>query len=130
MTTIEKVGALLKVKPEQMVKTLIYVADERPVAVLIRGDHEANEAKIKKHLKCSQLEMATEEIIEKVTGGPLGFSGPVGLKGIRIIADRDIKGMADFVTGANKTTIGKITIDVYLSEIYTNALISLILFLE
>ncbi|MEE8317881.1 MAG: proline--tRNA ligase [Candidatus Omnitrophota bacterium] len=100
--TIEKVGTLLKVRPEQMVKTLIYVADKKPVAVLIRGDHEANEAKIKKHLKCSQLEMATEEIIKKVTGGPLGFSGPVGLKGIRIIADRDIKGMADFVTGANK----------------------------
>jgi len=100
--TIEKVGALLKVKPEQMVKTLIYVADKKPIAVLIRGDHEANEAKIKKHLKCSQLEMATGEVIKKITGGPLGFSGPVGLKGIRIIADRDIKGMADFVTGANK----------------------------
>ncbi len=102
VSTIEKVGALLKTKPEQMVKTLIYVADEKPVAVFIRGDHEANEAKIKKCLGCNHLEMATEDVIKKATGGPLGFSGPVGLKDIRIIADQYIKGMANFVTGANK----------------------------
>jgi len=85
-----------------MVKTLIYVADRKEVAVLIRGDHEANEAKIKKYLGCHHLEMASEDVIKKVTGGPLGFSGPVGLKGIRIIADNSIKGLGNFVTGANK----------------------------
>jgi len=102
VSTIEKVGALLKTKPEQMVKTLVYVADEKPVAVLIRGDHEANEAKIKKHLGCAHLEMATEDVIRKATGGPLGFSGPVGLQNVQIIADHYIKGIANFVTGANK----------------------------
>jgi prolyl-tRNA synthetase len=102
VSTIEKVGAFLKVKPSEMVKTLIYAADDKPVAVLIRGDHEANEAKIKKHLKSSKLEMATEDLIKKVTGGPLGFSGPVGLKEVRVIADNSIKGMVNFVTGANK----------------------------
>jgi len=102
VSTIEKVSVLLKAKPDQMIKTLVYVADEKPVAILIRGDHEANEAKIKKHLGCSHLEMATEDVIKKATGGPLGFSGPVGLKDILIIADQHIKGMADFVTGANK----------------------------
>lgn len=101
-STIEKVGALLKVKPEQMIKTLIYMADEEPVAVLIRGDHEANEAKIKRYLKCIKLEMAAEDVIKKATGGPLGFSGPVGLKGVRVIADDSIKEAINFVTGANK----------------------------
>ena len=100
--TIEKVGEFLKVKPEEMVKTLIYMADEKPAAVLIRGDHEANEAKIKKYLKCAKLEMAAEEVIKKVTGGPLGFSGPVGLKDVRLICDNSIQGMVNFVTGANK----------------------------
>jgi prolyl-tRNA synthetase len=102
VSTIEKVSKLLKAKPEQMVKTLIYVADRKPLAILIRGDHEANEAKIKRYLKCAELEMAQEEIIKNVTGGPLGFSGPVGLKDVRIIADFAIKDMANFVTGANK----------------------------
>ncbi|MFC1621721.1 proline--tRNA ligase [Candidatus Omnitrophota bacterium] len=101
VSTIEKVGALLKVKPEEMIKTLIYMADEEPVAVLVRGDHEANEAKIKKFLKCAKLEMASEDIIKKTTGGPMGFSGPVGLN-IRIAADHSIKGMVGFVAGANK----------------------------
>ena len=102
VSTIEKVGEFLKVKPDEMVKTLVYVADGKPVAVLIRGDHEANEAKIKKYLKAGTLYMATEDIIKKATGGPLGFSGPVGLKDIEIIADNAIKGMVDFVAGANK----------------------------
>ena len=102
VSTIEKVGEFLKVKPEQMIKTLIYLADEKPVAVLIRGDHEANEAKIKKFLKCAKLEMAAEEVIKKVTGGPIGFSGPVGLKDSRLIGDNSIQGMVNFVTGANK----------------------------
>lgn len=100
--TIEKVGHLLKVRPDEMVKTLIYCADEKPAAVLIRGDHEANEAKIKKYLKCARLEMANEDVIKKVTGGPMGFSGPSGLKDVRIIADNSIKSMVNFVTGANK----------------------------
>lgn len=102
VSTIDKVSVFLKVKPEQMIKTLIYVADDKPVAVLIRGDHEANEAKIKKYLNCGNLEMATEDVIRKVTGGPLGFSGPVGIKDLRIIADNSIKGMPNFITGANK----------------------------
>jgi len=102
VTTIEKVGQLLKVRPDQMVKTLIYVAGEKPVAVLIRGDHEANEAKIKKILKCQNLEMADEDVINKVTGGPIGFSGPCGLKDARVIADNSVKTMVNFVTGANR----------------------------
>ena len=110
VSTIEKVGEFLKVKSEQMVKTLIYLADKKPVAILIRGDYEANEAKIKKFLKCVKLEMASEEVIKKVTGGPIGFSGPVGLTDSRggyktlpyIIADNAVKNMVNFVTGANK----------------------------
>ncbi len=99
--TIEKVGEILKKRPSEMVKTLVYLADDVPVAVLIRGDHEANEAKIKKYLKCSKLEMAPGDVIKQSTGGPLGFSGPVGIK-LRIIADNAIKNMTNFVTGANK----------------------------
>ncbi|MDP2981187.1 MAG: proline--tRNA ligase, partial [Candidatus Omnitrophota bacterium] len=102
VATIEKVGHLLKVRPDEMVKTLIYAADEKPVAILIRGDHDANEAKIKKFLKCQKLEMASEDVIKKVTGGPMGFSGPSGLKDAKIIADNSIKGIVNFVTGANK----------------------------
>ncbi|MBN2452916.1 MAG: proline--tRNA ligase [Candidatus Omnitrophica bacterium] len=102
ITTIEKVSELLKVGPEKLVKTLIYKADGNVVAVLLRGDHEANETKIKNYLKAVSLELADAKTIEDVTRAPVGFSGPVGLRNARIIADIAVQGMANFITGANK----------------------------
>lgn len=102
VSTIEKVSQLLKITPENMVKTLIYTADDKPVAVLVRGDHEVNEAKLKRYLKCEQLALADEKTIQAATGGPLGFSGPVGLKGARIVSDFSVGEPVNFVTGANK----------------------------
>lgn len=100
VTTAVEVSGFLKVKPEQLIKTLIYVADQEPVAVLIRGDHEANETKIKNHLKVKALELADEETVKKITGGPIGFSGPVRLS-VKIYADNSVKNVQNAVVGAN-----------------------------
>ncbi len=102
VTTIEKVSALLNVAPEKLVKTLIYKADDAVVALLLRGDHEAHETKLKNYLKCTVLELADPKTIEEVTHAPVGFSGPVRLHGARVIADNAVRGMVNFVTGANK----------------------------
>ncbi|MFA6141830.1 MAG: proline--tRNA ligase [Candidatus Omnitrophota bacterium] len=102
ITTIEKVAELLKAEPARLVKTLIYKADDKVVALLIRGDIDANEAKLANYLKCGHLELADAKTIENSTGAPVGFSGPVGLKNIRIVADYSIKDMVNFITGANK----------------------------
>ncbi len=112
ITTVEKVSALLKVGPEKLVKTLIYKADGKPVAVLVRGDRDANETKLKNYLGCEKLEMADAKTIEEVTRGPLGFSGPVALKGVRIVADAGVKEMSNFVTGANKRDAHLINVNV------------------
>jgi prolyl-tRNA synthetase len=101
--TVEQVCKFLNVPPEQLIKTLIYVADGKPVAILIRGDHEANENKIKRHLKFGKLELADAAVIEKVTGAPVGFAGPVHLKEtIPVYADYAAAGVVNGVTGANK----------------------------
>jgi prolyl-tRNA synthetase len=101
-STIEQVSAFLKCQPQDLIKTLIYMADGQPIAVLIRGDREANEGKIRRARKAEKLELATPEVIEKVTGAPVGFSGPVGMtQKIPILADRDIQHMANAVVGAN-----------------------------
>ncbi len=102
ITTIEKVAALLKVEPSRLVKTLLYRADDKVVALLIRGDYDANEVKLKNYLKCGALGLADQKTIEEATGAPVGFSGPVGLRNARIVADNSVKGMVNFVTGANK----------------------------
>lgn len=99
--TIEDVSAFLSISPDRLVKTLIYSADNKTVAVLVRGDHEINEAKLKNILKADQLEMASQDMVQSITGAPVGFAGPVGLS-IKIIADNDIKEMVNFVTGGNR----------------------------
>jgi prolyl-tRNA synthetase len=99
--TIEEVCGFLSVGPESVVKTLIFSADGKPVAVLIRGDHEVNEAKVRNYLGCDTLELADEEMIRKATGSPRGFAGAVGVK-TRVIADHSLLGMVDCVMGANR----------------------------
>lgn len=102
VTTIEKVAELLKVEPTRLVKTLIYKADGKKVALLLRGDFEANDTKLKNYLKCESLELADAKVIEEATGAPVGFSGPVCLRETRIVADESVRGMVNFITGANK----------------------------
>lgn len=99
-TSIEQVSRMLKCQPQQMIKTLIYLADEQPVAVLIRGDHEANEGKIRRALGATDVALADEATIEEVTDAPVGFAGPVGIN-CRVIADHDIPLIHNAVTGAN-----------------------------
>jgi prolyl-tRNA synthetase len=102
-TTIEQVSNLLGCQPTEMIKTLIYTADGKPIAVLVRGDHEASEAKVRRAVGARKLELAPREVIERVTGAPVGFAGPVGLKeNIPIWADRSVRGMRNAVTGANR----------------------------
>ncbi len=99
--SIEAVCNFLKCQPQQMIKTLIYVADGQPVAVLIRGDHEANEGKLRRALQAETVELADEATIRQVTGAPVGFAGPVGLN-CRVIADHDVPAIENAVTGANE----------------------------
>jgi prolyl-tRNA synthetase len=100
--TIQDLTTFLSARPDQMVKTLIFQVDGRPVAVLVRGDHEINPVKLKNLLGADVVEMADEETIRRVSGAPIGFAGPVGLKGIEIIADFAVQGMVNFIAGANE----------------------------
>ena len=99
--TIEEVSAFLKVSPQQIVKTLIFNADGKPCAVLIRGDQEVNEIKVKNYLGATELALADDEMIMKATGAPRGFAGAVGIK-TRVIADYSMMNRGNMVTGANK----------------------------
>ena len=101
--TIEEVSSFLHVNPQDVVKTLIFNADDKPVAVLVRGDGEINPIKLKNYLGCNTLEMATEEMIYNVTGSTKGFAGARGIKA-EIIADYSLieLAMGNFVMGANR----------------------------
>jgi prolyl-tRNA synthetase len=99
--TIDEVSAFLNVSPQQIVKTLIFNADGKPCAVLIRGDQDVNEIKVKNYLGAAELELADDEMIMKATGAPRGFAGAVGIK-VQVIADYSIMNLVNLVTGGNQ----------------------------
>lgn len=101
MRTIEAIVNFLKVSPSDLIKTLIYVADGKPMAVLLPGDRELNEHKLARVLKGASLAMADDAVIAQVTGSPVGFAGPVGLN-IPIYADHNLRGRKGAITGGNR----------------------------
>ena len=83
-------------------KSLIYKVDEEFVLAMVRGDRIINEVKLQKLLKAKQIELAGAEDVRRITSADVGFAGPIGVN-IKIIVDNEIKGMRNFVVGANKT---------------------------
>jgi len=100
--TVEEVTKFLKIDPSRLVKTLLYTAGGQTVAVLIRGDHDANEIKIRRVLGVTEVELAAQPVVETLTGAPVGFAGPIGLKGVRVIADHAVKTARNAVVGGNQ----------------------------
>jgi prolyl-tRNA synthetase len=100
--SVEEVAAFLGVATDRLVKTLILETDKgETVGVLLRGDRELNAVKLCRLLDCNWAELAPEETVLRVTGAPSGFAGPVGLQ-LRLLADLEVEGMADFIVGANE----------------------------
>jgi prolyl-tRNA synthetase len=115
--TIAEVSALLKRPAQDFIKTLIYMADGRAVAILVRGDHDINEIKLKAYLNtqtplaCAELALASDEAVGAATRAPVGFIGPMGLT-IPVYADLSVRGMVNAVTGANKNHTHAINVNV------------------
>ena len=101
--SIDDVAAFLQIEEEQMVKTLLFMADGEPVVVLLVGNDQVNDVKLKNHLGANFLEPATEADTNRVFGANFGSLGPVGLADdVRIIADRKVQNVANVVVGANE----------------------------
>jgi len=99
--TIEEVANFVGVPANQTLKAVFYSSDTEIVFVVIRGDLDVNETKVKNLLKCSELRLATENEV-KAAGLVAGSASPIGIKGIKIVADDSINSGSNFVAGANK----------------------------
>ncbi len=102
LKTIEEISTHFKIPKEKMVKTLLYIGDGKPLTAMVTGESELNEGKLRRLADVKVLRMATAQEIEKFTGAPVGFTGPVDLKGIPIYGDWDVEASSDWVTGANQ----------------------------
>ena len=103
-TTCEQVAELLGIPLQSTVKLLALMSGTTLNILLLRGDHSLNETKVNKLTDLSDFRFATEDEIRASFNCPPGFLGPVGIdrKKIRVIADRTVAAMSDFIVGANK----------------------------
>jgi len=103
-TTCEQVAELLNVPLQRTVKLIALMANDAMCILLLRGDHNLNEVKVSKLPGLADFRFATEQEIRTFFNCPPGFLGPVGIDrtSARIIADRTVTAMSDFVVGSNK----------------------------
>ncbi|MBE7050151.1 MAG: proline--tRNA ligase [Ruminococcaceae bacterium] len=100
--TIEELVEFLGTDAKSFAKTLLYNADGKIVAVMVRGDREVNETKLANYLGAIDLEMASPEEVFEATNAQVGFAGPVGIK-VDVLVDSEVSLMKNFVVGANET---------------------------
>jgi prolyl-tRNA synthetase len=103
--TIEQLSTLLKVQPQQIAKTLIYMADGQPVAVVIRGDLAVNDVKLGNVLNSNELRLASEDEVRNIAGVGPGFIGPCELKVARVLVDRSLQGQTNMVMACNEPDV-------------------------
>ena len=103
VATISELADYLQIAEDQLVKTLFMIADGEPVMLLVRGDYEVNEVKVKNYLQAGELRLATEEEAQQYLGAPFGSLGPVDVgEEVKIIADEWVTDMANIVVGGNE----------------------------
>lgn len=101
--TISAVAKLLDVPETQTIKSMLYVADEQPVMVLVRGDYDVNDVKLKNYLGADFLDMATDDQAKKYLGADFGSLGPVGVsEDVKILADQRVVNIKNAVVGADE----------------------------
>jgi len=100
--TIEDVARFLNKETTNFVKTLIYKADNKIVACLVRGNRDVNETKLRKILEVNEIELADSKTVKDITSASVGFAGPIGLD-IPVYMDYEVAHMKNFIVGANQT---------------------------
>jgi prolyl-tRNA synthetase len=108
--TIEQVAAHLKSEASQLIKTIIYLADGRPIAALVPGDRDVNEPKLRRAVGCADLAMADDKTIVEATGAPVGFAGPIGLS-MPLYADESLRDARGLAAGANRPDTHLLNVD-------------------
>ena len=102
--TIEEIAAFFGKDAKKFAKTILFNADGKIVAVMVRGDREINEVKVANAIgEVNSLELASNEEVQNATGAVVGFAGPIGIKADILLVDEEVANMYNFIAGANKT---------------------------
>jgi prolyl-tRNA synthetase len=102
MVSIEQVAEYVGTTPERMLKCVLYVVKGEPLAVFVPGYREVSEAKLERVVGTPDFHPMREDERELYPSITAGFVGPVGLGGVRIVFDREVRGSSGLVCGANR----------------------------
>jgi prolyl-tRNA synthetase len=100
--SIEEVSSFLNVSNEECIKSLLFKIDDKHVLVLVRGDHEVNDIKLKNLFSAASAELASPEETRSILGCSVGSLGPIGAKDVEIVADHGVEAVVNGVCGANE----------------------------
>jgi prolyl-tRNA synthetase len=100
--TIEEVSSFLNVEEKDCIKSLLFKVDDRFVLVLVRGDHEVNDIKLKNYYGAANVELADTNTTKEVLGCSVGSLGPIGVDGVEVLADHAVEAIVNGVCGANE----------------------------
>jgi prolyl-tRNA synthetase len=100
--TIEEVSSYLNVESKDCIKSLLFKVDDRYVLVLVRGDHDVNDIKLKNHFEASVVELADTKTTKEVLDCSVGSLGPVGVDSVEVIADNAVQAVVNGICGANE----------------------------
>ena len=102
--TIEEVANFFNADEKRFAKTMLFNADGKIVAVMVRGDREINEVKVTNEIgEVSNLDFASPEEVFNATEALIGFAGPIGIKVDMLLVDEEVANMYNFIAGANET---------------------------
>lgn len=100
--TIEEVSSFLDVEEKDCIKSLLFKVDDRFVLVLVRGDHEVNDIKLKNYYGAATVELADTNTTKEILGCSVGSLGPIGVDGVEVLADLAVEAIVNGVCGANE----------------------------
>lgn len=101
--TIEELVKFFNISAKKIAKTIIYKADEKTVAVVVRGDREVNEVKVVNAIGGAiEFNMANDKTVQEATGAQIGYVGPIGIKVDHLLVDEEVAHMYNFIVGANE----------------------------
>lgn len=102
--TIEELVEFFSTDKKKFAKTILFNADGKIIAAMVRGDREINEVKISNAIgEVNSLELASAEEVKNATGAEVGFAGPIGIKVDMLFIDEEVANMYNFIVGANET---------------------------
>jgi prolyl-tRNA synthetase len=102
LKTIADLAKFTNLPETSQMKSLVMVVDDKPMLIMMRGDHQLSETKLSAGLQATEVRPAHPQEIVDWFGASAGSLGPVGVKSMRVLADNALTGRRNMITGANR----------------------------